>query len=47
VAQSHLEETTAPLLQGAAHNLNNTIAIGALIYVNAQCRGARPYEGAR
>ena len=30
------EKNAAPLLQGAARNLNNTIAIGALIYINPQ-----------
>jgi hypothetical protein len=35
-ALSYLRET-ASLLQDAANNHNNTIVIGALIYVKAQC----------
>jgi hypothetical protein len=31
-----LRENTASLLQDAAHKFNNTIAIGALIYVKTQ-----------
>ena len=37
VALKYQKKQPRPMLQDAAHNQNNKIAIGALIYVKAQC----------